>query len=104
MKGKQLLSQIKNAVHEIEPDADVILYGSRSRDEARLESDQDFLVLVNGTVDEDRIDSIRHRLYKIEWECGEVITCIVRCREDWDSPLYKNMPFHENVEREGKIL
>ncbi len=104
MNQEQLLKRVKQTVLGIEPDAEVIIYGSRTRGEAGPESDWDFLVLLDGRVDYERIDTIRHRLYDIEWECGEVISCIVRSREEWDSPLYKDMPFHQNVEREGVVL
>jgi predicted nucleotidyltransferase len=99
-----LLKTVKQTVLEIEPHADVIIYGSRTRREAGPESDWDFLVLLDGSVDQERIDAIRHRLYDVEWECGEVISCIVRSRKEWNSPLYKAMPFHENVESEGVVL
>ena len=104
MNQEQLLKRVKQTVLEIEPDAEVIIYGSRTRGEAGPESDWDFLVLLDGSIDQERIDAIRHRLYDIEWECEEVISCIVRSREEWDSPLYKAMPFHQNVEREGVVL
>lgn len=106
MNRKQLLEQVKQAVYEVEPNADVIIYGSRSRKNSicGFESDWDFLILVDGLVDEERIDVIRHRLYEIEWECGEVISSIVRNREKWHSPLYKTMPFWKNVERGGVVL
>jgi len=104
MNRERLLEQVKRAILEIEPDADVIIYGSQTRREAGPESDWDFLVLLDGSVDQERIDDIRHRLYNVEWEYGEVISCIVRSRKEWNSPLYKVMPFHENVEREGIVL
>ena len=104
MSQERLLEQVKQTILEIEPDADVVIYGSRTRREAGPESDWDFLVLLDGSVDQKRIDTIRHRLYDIEWESGEVISCIVRSRKEWNSSLYKAMPFHENVEREGIVL
>ena len=66
----------------VEAEADIILYGSRSRHEAGPESDWDFLILVHGPVGDARADAIRHRLYEIEWESGEVLCAIVRSRED----------------------
>ena len=104
MNREQLLKRVKQTILGIEPDAEVIIYGSRTHREAGPESDWDFLILLDGSVDQERIDAIRHLLYDIEWECGEVISCIVRSRKEWDSPLYKAMPFHENVEREGVVL
>jgi len=104
MNREALLEQVKRAVREMEPDAEIILYGSRAREESRAQSDWDFLVLVDGPVNDERTDKIRHRLYEIEWENDEVLCCIVRSREEWNSPLWKNMPFYQNVELEGIVL
>jgi uncharacterized protein len=101
MNRKQLLKQIKQAVHEVEPNAEIILYGSRSRGDAVSESDWDFLILVDGPLSDDRTDRIRHRLYEVEWESEEVISSIIRNREQWHSSSYQAMPFHQKVEQEG---
>ena len=101
MKRDKLIGQIKQAVHEIEPEAEIILYGSRSRGDALSGSDWDFLILVHGPMSDERTDRIRHRLYEIEWESGEVISSIVRNREEWDSDPYQAMPFHQRVPQEG---
>lgn len=104
MQPEELLKQIKQAVNEVEPDAEIILYGSRSRGDAVSESDWDFLILVDGEVDSKRTDRIRHRLYEIEWDCGAVLSSIVRSRHEWNSAKFRSMPFHRIVEQEGKRL
>jgi len=104
MKRHELIEKIKCAVHEVETDAEIILYGSRSRGGDLVESDWDFLILVDGSIDDERIDRIRHRLYEIEWESGEVISSIVRNREEWNSAQYQAIPFHQRVQREGMRL
>ena len=104
MKRDVLIEEVKQVVHEIEPDAEIILYGSRSRQDSTNESDWDLLILLDGSVDDNRTDRIRHRLYEIEWKTGEVITSIIRNRGEWNSTLYKTTPFHQNVTREGIIL
>lgn len=101
MIQKELLYRIKQAVHEIEPDADIILYGSRSRGDAVYTSDWDLLILVSGDLSDERIDRIRHNLYEVEWESSEVISSIIRNRDEWNSDLYQAMPFHKRVEQEG---
>jgi predicted nucleotidyltransferase len=101
MNRNELIERIKKDVGEIEPSAEVILYGSQSRHDADPESDWDLLILVDGPLNDQRTDRIRHRLYKLEWEFGEVISSIVRSRADWDSALYKAMPFHQRVRQEG---
>ncbi len=104
MDQAEFLQRIKRSVHEVEPGAEIVLYGSRSRQEAGPESDWDFLVLVDGPVDDARADAIRHRLYEIEWESGEILCAVVRSRQDWYSALYRAMPFYQNVKREGVLL
>lgn len=43
-------TQISRAVRQIEPDAEVILFGSRARDSAHPDSDWDVLILLEGKV------------------------------------------------------
>jgi len=69
-----LLSKVKKTVTGIEPSAEVFLFGSRPETILPSFSDWDFLVLVDGKVDSVRVDRIRHLLYEIEWETGEVIS------------------------------
>ncbi len=104
MKRKELLEQVKNTIHEIEPDAEIILYGSRARGDVHDESDWDFLILLDGVVDDERTDAIRHRLYEIEWDCGEVLSAIVRSRQEWDSPLHQVTPFSKVVREQGILI
>jgi uncharacterized protein len=104
MDQEALLKRVKQAVRGMEPGAEIILYGSRAREDASSESDWDFLILVDGPISDARIDAIRHRLYEIEWEWGEILCSVIRTREEWDSARYQAMPFHRNVEREGKVL
>ena len=104
MNREALLEQVKRAVREMEPDAQIILYGSRARKDSSAQSDWDFLILLDGPVNDERTDRIRHRLYEIEWDRDHVLCSVVRSREEWNSPLSKSMPFHQNVAIEGIVL
>ena len=101
MQRAELLERVKRAVHEVEPEADIVLYGSRARGDAHAESDWDFLILLDGVVDEARTDAIRHRLYEIEWDCDEVLCSIVRSCQDWDSSLQQVTPFAKILREHG---
>jgi predicted nucleotidyltransferase len=96
--------KVKSIVLEIEPKADIFLFGSRARNDFTQFSDWDFLVLVDGEINTERVDRIRHSLYEIEWDTGEIISTIVKSRQLWDDPGYKLVPLHESVEREGILL
>ena len=97
----KLLERVKQAVHEVEPEADIVLYGSRARGDAHAESDWDFLILLDGVVDDARTDAIRHRLYDIEWDCGEVLCSMVRSRQEWGSSVQQVTPFAKRVGEQG---
>jgi predicted nucleotidyltransferase len=104
MDRNVLLMYVKEAVAQVEPEAQVILYGSRARGGWTAESDWDFLVLVAGFATDERVDRIRHRLYEIEWEFGQILSSIVRSRDEWNSRPLNTTPFHRSVSHEGIVL
>ena len=100
----ELLQRCKQAIRQVVPDADVILYGSRARGDADEYSDYDILIIVNGPVDMALEKIIHYNVYPLELETCGVLTLIVYSKQQWDSPLYQAMPFHKNVDREGVLL
>ena len=48
MKRPQIVEQIRQALRQVAPDAEAILYGSEARCDARPDSDIYLLVLVGG--------------------------------------------------------
>jgi len=100
----ELLRQCKTAIRQAAGNAEVVLYGSRSRNDADMDSDYDILVLVDGSVNMALKEEILSNVYPLELESGAVLTLVVYSRQQWDSPLYRAMPFHKNVEREGVIV
>ena len=101
-----LLRQVREAVREVEPEAQLILFGSRARGDAEAESDWDMLVLLDGEVDRRRKNAIRERLYTLSLALPDcpALSAIVHSRAEWESPLFRAMPFHERVEAEGVPL
>jgi predicted nucleotidyltransferase len=99
-----LLQRCKQAIRAVVPDADVILYGSRARGDAAEDSDYDLLVLVDQPVDMAIDEQLVASIYPLELESGAVLTLAAYNRDLWNSRLYRAMPFHENVDREGVLL
>ena len=96
-----LLDKVKNAVKQIEPSAEIILYGSRARVDFNEGCDWDFLILVDGIVDAVRTDRVRHAIYDVELETNEILSSIIKSRQEWHSQKFRIIPLHENVDREG---
>lgn len=71
-------------VKDVEPDARVILYGSRARGEARRWSDWDLLVVVDGDVTFDRRAAIWDRLTDLSLDLVDspVLSALVVSRHD----------------------
>lgn len=44
IQPEEILKRVKQAVRELDPEAEIVLYGSRARGEAGRESDWDFLI------------------------------------------------------------
>jgi len=91
-----VIPRIKNLIREIDPAADVILFGSRARGDEYPESDWDILILVDSMADLDYERIFRHRLYAIELELNEAFSVSVYNKDEWRlnhwmTPLYKNI-------------
>ncbi len=99
-----LLKRIEKTIHEIAPDATVILYGSQARGDSHELSDIDLVVLLDKAsitrTDEKRV---KYPLYDIEFETGIIISPIVFTKKAWEEKHNKT-PFYENVSREGQLL
>jgi predicted nucleotidyltransferase len=101
---REMLEKCRDAVREVVPGAEVILYGSRARGDAGQESDYDLLVLIDGPTAWKFEDRIRQHLYSLELESGVALSVSAYSRSDWCSPIYRAMPFNQNIEKEGIVL
>ncbi len=98
---KNILEQIKQRVLAIEPEAEVILFGSRARGDAREDSDWDLLILLDGKVDFVREDKIHDVILDIELKNSVIFSTMIRNRQQWQSKGEKGSVFYGNVMEEG---
>ena len=102
MRRTELIDRIRETMGRTAPGAEVILYGSEARGEARPDSDIDLLVLLDeASLPPERELEIIRPLYELEVQSGIVISSLVMLRKVWDSVV---TPFTVNVRREGIVL
>lgn len=101
---QQLLDRVRQTIRQAEPEAHLTLFGSRARGEATPESDWDLLIVLDGEVDPQRADAVRHRLYDLALDTDTVLSAIIYSRERWESPRYRATSLHAQVAADGVVL
>jgi len=87
---------IKMNVLQTDPNAEIILFGSRARGDEKKYSDWDLLILTNYPVSFKDEQKFRHNLYDLELELEEVFSSFVYYKKDWETkqsvtPLYESI-------------
>jgi len=102
-KKVQIINLIRNTIHQAEPTAQIILYGSRARGDARENSDWDVLAIIDKPrlTLQDR-SSLQYTLWDKGLDLGEEINVFPYTRKQWEqAPLSL---FKYNVLNEGITL
>ena len=95
-----VLNLIRTTVRSFEPDASIILYGSRARGDAREDSDWDIVVLLNKPpMPHDERYAIAYDLCYKGQDIGEEINTLVYTKDQWDSA--PPSLFKYNIREEG---
>jgi uncharacterized protein len=101
-KDNEFLQQVKATVLSVDPTAEVWLFGSRARGDAREDSDWDFFVLTNQNATWQYKHSLRDKLYDIGYEAGNGVSAIIQSKQNY--PLVAVTDLYRNVITEGKYL
>ncbi len=103
-KKDQFLQKIIQLVDKTAPDAEVYLYGSQARGNAKRLSDWDLLILLKiPNVPFDFETKFMDEFYELELETGEIISPLIYSKKDWSSK-HSVTPLFENIKREGVKL
>ena len=97
----QIIFRIREKIHEKEPTAKIILYGSYARGDNRDNSDIDLLILIEKdkiTLSDEK--RIKYPLFDIEFDTGQIISPLLFTKNEWENK-HKITPFYENVNKEG---
>jgi predicted nucleotidyltransferase len=102
-KTRIVAGMIREKIHEVDPGAKVILYGSRARGDERWDSDWDILVLTDKAVTLEKERAIRNNLFELELDTGEPFSLFVYSKEEWET-RQRITPFYSVVNKEGISL
>jgi uncharacterized protein len=105
MKGTDIhiASLIRKEIVNLDPKAQVILFGSRARGDSKADSDWDILVLTDSNDVFLAEESFRDRLFDLEIETGEIFSLFVYNKKDWNT-RHKITPLYMNIKKEGVRL
>jgi predicted nucleotidyltransferase len=97
----EILSKVKKSVSLTDPNAIVILFGSRARGDQKADSDLDLLILLEkDKITREDEKRVKYPLYEIEFEYSQIISPLVLSKNDWET-RHRVTPLFRNVAREG---
>ena len=103
MNDEQIRKMIGDSVHTVDPTAEVILFGSRARGDARKDSDWDVLIIVNTPkVTDKQFEALSYQLWLKGLEIDQEINPIIYTRGQWEAPTPSL--FKYNVKAEGVAI
>ena len=97
MEKKRIIEAMHNRLHEIDPHAKAILFGSRARG---TEHEGSVLILLDKPkVTLQDYDKYSYPLRELGWDIDEIINPILFSKKEWEENHYTL--FNHNITREG---
>ncbi|MCC8175673.1 MAG: nucleotidyltransferase domain-containing protein [Bacteroidales bacterium] len=101
MKRPEAVEKIRQTIRSVAPNAEIILYGSEARGDAREDSDFDVLILE----DTDKISVARQEEFFGQFcdlllSDGIMVSPYLTTKKEWENRPFKT-PFYCNVMNEG---
>ncbi|TAL72828.1 MAG: nucleotidyltransferase domain-containing protein [Bacteroidetes bacterium] len=102
-EDNNIAKRISESIRVIDSKAQILIFGSRARGDAKRESDWDILILTDYPVSTYIERSFRNNLFDLEIETGEVFSTFVYQKSVWNTK-HKVTPIYRNIKKEGVRL
>jgi predicted nucleotidyltransferase len=103
-KEQYIVNLIKSKIRKKNSNAEVILFGSHARGEAKIDSDWDILILLDTlNVTRKTEKEYREELFDVELEIGEPISTFVYSKNDWEA-RHSITPLYKSIKRDGIVI
>jgi predicted nucleotidyltransferase len=100
-KRNDMINKIIGIASKDYPDAEIFLYGSQARSDAKSYSDWDLLILLNsGSISFEIETKLMDDFYELELDTGEIISPLIYSKSEWVNKYFLT-PFYENIQKEG---
>jgi predicted nucleotidyltransferase len=101
MRRPKALKKIVDIIRKVAPKAEIILFGSEARGEARPDSDFDILILEDTeSISLSRAKEITDPLFMLAYDEGIEVQPILRTKHEWENRPCVT-PFYNNVMTDG---
>lgn len=99
-KNSEVLSMIGNTIRSAEPTAEAIVYGSRTRGDARNDSDWDVVIIVDTPEEsQTQFKKLSYDIWVMGLDSGIEINPLIYTRKQWDNS--RPTLFKYNVLKDG---
>ena len=102
--NQNIISIIKRISRKYLPDSKIILFGSRARNENKIDSDYDFLIITNEILDIEKKREIKSKIRKELASYKIPIDILIQTEEEVDNK--KDIPGHilKQITRDGMLI
>ena len=104
VKDREAIEAAGRLLRERFPVDQVVLFGSKARNEADDESDIDLLVLTRGRMSWDEKSEMTRALGSVQRQYSVIFSPVVISSRDWAEGPYIVLPFRGEVNRDGVVV
>lgn len=101
---KTALAEIKRRVSGLFDVREYVLFGSKARGDAEPDSDIDLLIVTERALSWKEKERITHEMLDVNLPYDTNFAATVVDARTWDSALWRIVPLHRNVTKEGVVV